>query len=84
MKRLKSEVYGLRRQLSKDATGRDRTTRLDRNLSLPRSPQRQNINVSIQSNGDPDQKAAPGRYELTGSFIRLLPEICGFLYIRQT
>ncbi|WVF65702.1 hypothetical protein IAT40_000433 [Kwoniella sp. CBS 6097] len=43
-KRLKSELSGLRKQISREAKGKDLAQRLDRNASLPRSPQRRNIN----------------------------------------
>jgi uncharacterized protein YdhG (YjbR/CyaY superfamily) len=43
-KRLKSEVVALRKQLSKDV--KPRTPGLDRNASLPRSPQKRHMNVS--------------------------------------
>ncbi len=42
-------MQGLRKQLSKEALGRDLSARLDRTPSLPRSPQRRNINVGFQS-----------------------------------
>jgi hypothetical protein len=44
VKRLKSEVHVLRKQLCKDV--RPRTPGLDRNASLPRSPQKRNMTVS--------------------------------------
>ncbi|WRT68908.1 uncharacterized protein IL334_005890 [Kwoniella shivajii] len=43
-KRLKSEIAGLRKQMTKDAKGKDLVQRLERNSSLPRSPQRRNMN----------------------------------------
>ncbi|OCF31354.1 hypothetical protein I316_06959 [Kwoniella heveanensis BCC8398] len=43
-KRLKSELSGLRKQISKEVKGKDLAQRLERNASLPRSPQRRNIN----------------------------------------
>jgi hypothetical protein len=43
-KRLKSKVLALRKQLSKDV--KPRTPGLDRNASLPRSPQKRHMNVS--------------------------------------
>nr|XP_031862275.1 uncharacterized protein CI109_002240 [Kwoniella shandongensis]KAA5529347.1 hypothetical protein CI109_002240 [Kwoniella shandongensis] len=43
-KRLKSEMSNLRKQMTKDSKGKDLAARLDHNSSLPRSPQRRNIN----------------------------------------
>ncbi|OCF72444.1 hypothetical protein I204_06823 [Kwoniella mangroviensis CBS 8886] len=43
-KRLKSEISGLRKQMTKDTKGKDLVQRLERNTSLPRSPQRRNMN----------------------------------------
>ncbi|WWC73238.1 uncharacterized protein I206_107204 [Kwoniella pini CBS 10737] len=48
-KRLKSEVAGLRKQINKEGKTKDLVQRLDRNTSLPRSPQRRNINVSCST-----------------------------------
>ncbi|KAK8843437.1 hypothetical protein IAR55_007094 [Kwoniella newhampshirensis] len=50
-KRLRSEMSSLRKQMTKDTKGRDLAARLDHNPSLPRSPQRRNINAE----GDSDQ-----------------------------
>ena len=47
VKRLKSDIQNLRKQLSKDAVSKSGAW-ADRNGSLPRSPQRRDIHVSLQ------------------------------------
>ncbi|RSH95410.1 hypothetical protein EHS25_000497 [Saitozyma podzolica] len=71
-KRLKSEVVALRKQLSKDV--KPRTPGLDRNASLPRSPQKRHMNRLLDLEGALGVESAPGtpghsKRELDGMIV---------------